>query len=156
MEFVRKTLPQQHYIFVERKASMTGTEIADAMASGFGEVFSFKEKLGIEPLSMPTAIYTEMPAGDQMAFRTGFFVSAEDAARAEGPVQSGVIMAGEAFTTTHAGPYANLHETHKALWDHMEAQGVEGATPFWEVYIDDPTTTPEAELRTEILRMAAS
>ncbi len=152
MDFVRKTLPEQHYIYVEREASMTGTEIADAMASGFGEVFSFKEKNGVKPLSMPTAIYMDMPDGEKMMFRAGFFVSAEDAARAEGQIQSGVMPAGEAFMATHVGPYAKLHETHKALWDHMEAEGVERAMPVWEVYIDDPTTVPEMEIRTEVFR----
>ncbi len=101
---------------------------------------------------MPVSVYIEMPANNAMSFRAGVFVSADDARRAEGAVKSDVMPAGEVFTTTHVGPYASLNQTHRALWDHMEKQGVAKAMPVWEVYIDDPGNTPEAQLRTEIYR----
>lgn len=41
MTFERKTLSEQRYINVDREASFTGTEIADAMVSGCGEIFGF-------------------------------------------------------------------------------------------------------------------
>ncbi|MHA7872889.1 MAG: hypothetical protein ACX939_11110, partial [Hyphococcus sp.] len=95
MKIERKTLPAQHYIYVDREASLAGNEIADAMASGFGEVFMFKEQNGVTPLSMPTSIYVEMPSGDKMTFRTGFFVSEADAQQASGNIKAGVIPAGD-------------------------------------------------------------
>lgn len=151
MTIVRKTLPAQHYLYVDRAAAFTAQSIGEAMASGFGEVFGFVQKQGIKPLSMPMAIYLEMP-GDTMRFRAGVFISAEDKDRAEGAIKSGVLPAGDVFTTTHVGPYASLNQSHKALWAHMEQQGVSKAMPVWEVYIDDPGSTPEQQLRTEIYR----
>ena len=147
-------MPEQHYIYVDREASFSGKEIANAMASGFGELFGFVEKKGVKPLSMPMAVYIEMPAGDKMAFRAGIFVNKEDAQLAEGNVKSAAMPAGDVFTTTHIGPYTNLNQTHKALWDHMETEGISKAMPVWEIYVDDPTTTPEDELRTAIYRAA--
>jgi effector-binding domain-containing protein len=153
MSIERKTLPEQHYLYVDRAASLTApAEIGEAMASGFGEVFGFVARKGVTPLAMPMSLYIEMPSGAQMAFRAGVLVSADDAKKAEGEVKAATIPAGDVFTTTHVGPYASLNQTHKALWDHMSAQGAAKAMPVWEIYVDDPQKTPEQSLRTEIYR----
>lgn len=153
MNIERKTLPEQHYLYVDRSASLTApAEIGAAMASGFGEVFGFLAQKGIQPLAMPMSVYLEMPAGDTMAFRAGVLVTADDAKKAEGNIKAGVIPAGDVCTTTHVGHYASLNQTHRALWDHMNAQGAPATMPVWEIYIDDPQSTPEDKLRTEIYR----
>ncbi|WP_306252158.1 GyrI-like domain-containing protein [Parvularcula sp. IMCC14364] len=152
MTFERKTLPEQHYVYVEREASYAGNEIAEAMGSGFGEVYMFTEENNMARLAMPMAIYMDMPAGDKMTFRTALFVSEEDAARAEGNIKAATMPAGEVMTTTHIGSYATMNQSHQALWNHMEENGIPGAMPVWEIYVDDPTTKPEEEVRTEIYR----
>ena len=144
MEFERKSLPEQHYVYVDREASFAGNEIAAAMASGFGAVFGFVGQKGVTPLSMPMAIYMEMPSGDKMQFRAGVFVSAEDAKKAEGDIKTAVMPAGDVIKGTHVGPYASLNQSHKALWDHVESEGLGKAMPVWEIYIDDPEKTPES------------
>ncbi len=85
-----------------------------------------------------------------MKFRAAVFVTEEDAKKAEGSVKAAVMEAGDALTTTHVGPYANMNQSHKALWDYADKEGLSKAMPVWEIYVDDPTSTPEAELRTEI------
>ncbi|MEO1250949.1 MAG: GyrI-like domain-containing protein [Pseudomonadota bacterium] len=153
MDIERKSLPEQHYLYVDREASFSEPgAIADAMASGFGEVFGFTQEKGVKPLSMPSSIYLEMPAGDKMAFRAAVFVSADDAARAEGAVKAASISAGDVAAATHVGPYANLSQSHKAVWDYADQNGFAKAMPVWEIYVDDPTSVPEPELRTEIYR----
>ncbi|WP_370234686.1 MULTISPECIES: GyrI-like domain-containing protein [Henriciella] len=151
MTIEKKTLPEQHYLYVERESEM-GPQIAEAMGSGFGEVFGFVGQNGIQPQSMPMTLYTDMPEGSKMKFRAGVFVSPEDAGKASGSVKAATIPAGEAVTTTHVGPYANMNVSHKALWDHCDAEGYRKAMPVWEVYVDDPTTMPEEQVRTEIFR----
>ncbi len=152
MEITRKSLPEQHYIYVDREASFSKNDIAEAMGSGFGAVFMFTKEHNVSPLSMPASIYMEMPSDDRIPFRAAFFVSADDAAKATGEVKAAVMPAGDVAAATHVGPYAGLKESHKALWDYVEAEGLAAAAPVWEIYIDDPTTVPEAELRTEIYR----
>ena len=156
MSIQRTALPEQHYIYVEREASYDGAEIAEAMGSGFGEVYMFTEQEGIERLSMPAAIYMDMPAGNKMTFRTAIFVSATDAARCKGNVKAATIPAGDVMTTTHTGPYATMNQSHQALWQHMEANSIPAAMPVWEIYVDDPTTNPEGEVRTQIYRSIAT
>lgn len=150
MSIERKTLPDQHYIYVDREASYAGSEIADAMASGFAAVFTALETAQIKALSMPMSVYTAMPSGDKVAFRAGVFVSGEDAGQIAGDVKSDTIAAGDVLTTTHVGAYATMHESHKALWDHLSAAGMSPGFPIWEIYVDDPSQTAESDVRTEI------
>ena len=145
MDFERITRDRQPYVYVERTTPMA--EIAGAMESGFGEVFGTIGAKGITPRSMPMSIYFEM--SDPLTFRIGVMVSAKDA------VASGLAtdtLPEEAITTTHRGSYASLGATHQALWKHMESEGIQPAMPVWEVYVDDPGETAEADLRTEIYR----
>lgn len=155
MNIEKKTLGEQHYIFVDRECTYEPQAIAEAMGSGFGEVFGFVGEHGITPLSGPMSLYPEMPT-EKLRFRAGVLVSAEDAARAEGNVQGGQIPAGDAMTATHVGPYSSLNQSHKALWDHADAEGFVKAMPIWEIYLDDPHETDEQELRTEIFRAIQS
>lgn len=151
MEIARKTLPEQHYLYVDRECAFDPKAIGEAMASGFGEVFGFTAANNITPLSMPMSLYTEMPSG-KLRFRACALVSAADAARADGAIKAASIPAGDVLTATHVGPYAALNQSHKAIWDHADANGLAKIMPVWEIYIDDPTTKPEAEVRTEIFR----
>ncbi|MFK7888340.1 MAG: GyrI-like domain-containing protein [Gammaproteobacteria bacterium] len=155
MDITRKTLPEQHYLYVDREAGFTGNEIADAMGSGFGEVFGFVQQHSMECMSMPVSMYVEMPNGPKMAFRCCMFVNAEDAKKATGSIKAGVIPAGDVATAMHIGSYANLNVSHKAIWDHCDAQGFEKGMPVWEHYIDDPSEVAEDQLRTELYRALA-
>ena len=145
MSFDRKSIGEQTYVYVERTTPMS--EIANAMGDGFGAVFGTLGAKGITPRSMPMSVYFEM--ADPLTFRVGAIVSAEDAA-ASGLDQD--TLPGEVVTTLHTGAYSGLGATHQALWKHMEAEGMAAAMPVWEIYIDDPGDTAEADLRTEIYR----
>ncbi|WP_044006443.1 GyrI-like domain-containing protein [Jannaschia sp. CCS1] len=148
MEFTRKTLPAQPYIYVERECAY-GPEIADAMGSAFGEIFAFVGQSGITPLSMPMSVYTGMDP-KILRFRGGVIVSTDDAAKAEGAIKSDALPAGDVMHVIHKGPYDTMNLTHKALWEHLEAQGTPGTMPTWEIYTDDPGDTAPEDLRTEI------
>lgn len=153
MNIERKTLPEQHYLYVDKEVSLANPQdIGQAMGSAFMTVFGFTGPKGITPLSMPISLYIEMPVDGMMRFRGGVFVSAEDAAKAEGDVKAGTIPAGDVYTAVHVGPYSHMNVTHKAIWDHMDSEGVGKDMPVWEVYVDDPTTVPEAECKTELYR----
>lgn len=145
MAFERKTLDPQTYVYVERTTPMA--QIAETMGSGFGEVFGTLGAKGIVPQSMPMSVYFEM--SDPLTFRIGAIVSAEDAA-ASGLAHD--TLPTEVVTTLHKGGYDGLGGTHQALWDHMTSEGIAAAMPVWEIYIDDPGETAEADLRTEIYR----
>lgn len=149
MEFVRKSLPATHYIYVPRQCP--APEIASAMGSGFGEVFGFVGEAGVMPLSMPMSLYPAMPAAE-VSFHAAVMVSAEDAAKVTGNIMAAELPAGEVMMVTHVGPYDKMYEAHQALWAHMEAEGIPAAMPVFEVYIDDPGQVAPDALRTEVYR----
>ena len=47
MKFERKTLPQKTYIYSEHTVAISGPEIAQAMGTGFGELFMLLQKQGL-------------------------------------------------------------------------------------------------------------
>lgn len=151
MEFARKTFEAQPYLYIAKETVYDGPKIAQAMGDAFGEVFGFIGQAGITPLSQPITVYHGMDP-ETLRFQAGVFVTAEDAAKATAPVQAGELPAGDAMSTVHVGPYDNLNQSHGALWKHMEAEGIPGAMPVWEIYIDDPADIDPAKLRTEIYR----
>ena len=153
MEFQRKSLEEQHYLYVAKEVPY-GPEIAEAMGAAFGEVFAFVGQNGLTPLSMPMSVYLEMDP-NILRFRAGVLVSEQDAGLANDSVKADSLPAGDAYTGTHVGSYDSLSESHKALWQHMEDSGVKGKMPVWEIYVDDPGETPPEKLRTEIFQMVA-
>ena len=154
MDFTRQTLPAQPYLYVERECPYDGPKIAEAMGSAIGEIGAFVAEKGIAALGPPMSIYLGMDPSI-LRFRTAVPVAAVDAAKAGGAVKADTLPAGDAIATTHVGTYANLNQTHRALWDHMAAEGLSGAFPIWEIYLDDPREVPEEQLRTEIRRAIA-
>ncbi|MEM9387684.1 MAG: GyrI-like domain-containing protein [Pseudomonadota bacterium] len=150
MDVERKILQEQHYLYVDRQCEY-GPKIGEAMGSAFGEVFTFNAQHGIAPISMPMTVYLEMDPRI-LRFRSGFLVTAEDAAKASGNVNAATLPAGDVMTTIHVGPYDCMNETHKALWQLMEAEGIACAMPIWEIYVDDPERVEPSKVRTEIYR----
>lgn len=149
MNFERKTFDAQPYLYVSCETTYDGPAISQAMGQGFRQVFGLVGEAGITPQSMPIAVYLGMDK-DVMRFRAGVMVSEEDADKANGTVLADRLPSGDAMTTLHTGPYAALKDTHKALWDHMEASDIKGTMPVWEIYVDDPDEVEEGKLRTEI------
>ena len=154
MEFERRTFDAQPYVYVEGESTYEPQAMADAMSTAFGKIFGLVGAAGIEPLSTPINVYLGMDP-DLLRFRAGFLVSDADAARASGEMLADTLPAGDAMAGLHVGPYENMHVSHKAMWDHMAAEGIEGAMPVWEIYVDEPGTVPPEEMRTEIYRAIA-
>ncbi|MEL6789254.1 MAG: GyrI-like domain-containing protein [Pseudomonadota bacterium] len=158
----RISLPERLFLFVEKTCTMDGPAIAEAMGAGFGAVYGFNAAQGITPVSMPVALYPQMPEGGTMTFRTGFFLSKQavekvteliNTADAPEGLQLNTIPAGDAIQTVHVGSYADLNSAHKALWDYMAIQNITPGPLVWEEYIDDPETVAEKDVRTRITRM---
>ncbi|MEM6639840.1 MAG: GyrI-like domain-containing protein [Pseudomonadota bacterium] len=156
MNIKRKTLPEQHYLYVDREADFNGPAIAQAMGAGFGELMGFIQKHSIERQGMPATMYFDMPSGPRLSFRCAMFVSEHDAAHADESIRADVIPAGDVVCGTHVGPYASLSDSHRALWSYCDEHGLTKAMPVWEHYIDDPGVVAEEQLRTEVYRRIES
>lgn len=124
---------------------------------GIGAVF---DRLGawagprglIGPQTLGVGVYFDDPASvpeSQLRSAAGITVAApvDDPA-----VETLTLPAGPCAVLRHLGPYAELERSYQWLYrEWLPASGREPADqPCWEVYVNDPRTTPPAELVTEI------
>ena len=139
----------QPMIHVTRSASMDSDEIARAMGEAFGAIGAFFGREGITPAGAPLAVYRDWD-GATMKIDVGYPVSPADAAKAGGEVASGQTPAGRALKALHNGAYMGLQQTYAAMESHIATAGLKAEGIAWEVYLNDPAQTPEAELVTEV------
>ena len=140
---------EQDYLYVTRKSSMKPEEIGKATGDAFQEVWGFMEKNHIPPAGAGLSVYYDY-SEDEMEFRVGFFVSPEDAKKAEGAVKADKTPALRVAHAVHMGPYEGLQQLYGAIMGEMQWSGHRYGKPTWEVYHNDPDTTPPAELKTEV------
>jgi effector-binding domain-containing protein len=137
------------YLYVERRSTMDPGDISAAMGRAFGDVMAFREAHGIAADGPPLSVYDDY-SPDEMTFRAGVFVVEADTAAATDEVKAGRTPGGEVLHFTHIGPYATLRDSYGTMMAHCEREGLKIGAPTWEVYVDDPETTPEHRLRTEV------
>ena len=144
----------EDYLYVLRKSSMKPEEISAAMGSAFHEVWDFMQANAITMSRGGLSVYYDY-SENEMEFRAGFLVPPEAAAKAAGAVMADKLPAVRAVHALHVGPYAGLQETYSKIMGDMKWNGHHYGKPTWEVYVNDPDTTPEAELKTEIFMALA-
>jgi effector-binding domain-containing protein len=134
-------------LYVTATAAMA--EISAVMGASFATLGQFFGLSGIVPVGPPLAVYHDWSA-DKTAVDVGFPVSAADVTKASGAILGGTTPGGSALKTVHVGPYDDFPATYAAIAAAMKAAGIPDSTRMWEVYKNEPGTTPDAELVTEI------
>lgn len=148
-EFSITTVDAQPYLYVERKSSMEPDEVGPAVGSGLQEVYAHMQGNGVPPAGSALVLYTSNADG-VMDYNVGFEISPEDMDKEHDQIKAGKTPAGKVLTHLHVGPYTNLRETYGAMMQHMESESLQWAGPCWEVYLNDPSSTAEADLKTRI------
>ncbi|HTL29086.1 MAG TPA: GyrI-like domain-containing protein [Tepidisphaeraceae bacterium] len=69
-----------------------------------------------------------------------------------GDVVVSALPTGTIATTTHFGPYPQLHAAHQAIHDWCDASGRTFAGPSWEIYghWEDSWNTNPSKIRTDV------
>ncbi len=145
-EFEFRQTTQQHTAAIRMTRPMT--QIGPAMGEAFPKIYEAVVSAGMEPTGEPLARYFDMGDGETTSFECA--VPVPSPFTANGEVEPSTIGGGEAAFAVHLGPYDRIGHTWEQLMAWVTAQGRTPAGPFWEVYIDDPEETPEAELKTEL------
>ena len=149
MNFDMVQVEETPYLYEERTCGMDPQDISAAMGDVFHNVMAFMKAHGIAPAGQAMSVYYTYDP-DKMTFRAGFSVLPEDLAKAEGTVKADVTPAGKVLSFVHTGPYSELRNSYGEMMTYAEQNGLKIRAPAWEVYVNDPATVPEEELRTDV------
>ncbi|MCG8445350.1 MAG: GyrI-like domain-containing protein [Hyphomicrobiales bacterium] len=149
MNFDMVQVEETPYLYEERTCGMDPKDISAAMGDVFHSVMAFMKAHGIAPAGQAMSVYYTYDP-DKMTFRAGFSVLPEDLAKAEGTVKADVTPAGKVLSFVHTGPYSELRNSYGEMMTYAEQNGLKIRAPAWEVYVNDPATVPEEELRTDV------
>ncbi len=139
------------------RCGLDPSEISAAIGSAFGTLMAFVQGHGLAPCGPPRTIYTgHGPEGISFTVAVPMAAPPESSSK-DGPVTVASIAGAKALRFTHHGPYANLVATYGRITQFMQAKGLMQSEadwarymPMWEEYLNDPDTTPEADLLTYI------
>jgi effector-binding domain-containing protein len=136
------------YLYAERTSSMHPEEISEKMGTAFKQVWEFMIKNSIEPAGGALSVYYDY-SPNTMTFRAGFAINRGDMANAGGDVKADVTPSGKVLHFVHKGSYATLRNDYELMMKYLQESRLEAGVPSWEIYMNDPDTTPEDELLTE-------
>jgi len=117
------------------------------LGEGYGEIMQYAGKHGIQPTGAPYAMYFNEDM-ENLQVEFGFPTAAP--IEKEGRVEAGELPAGKALTDLHTGPYSSLEETYNRILAHAKEQRLVPTGVCYELYLNDPATTPPEELKTEV------
>jgi effector-binding domain-containing protein len=157
LEFTQVDVPPILAAQVRSECSSDPIAIAGAMGPAFGAVMRYVGQHGLSMAGPPRAIYEAVDAQ-----KTQFVVAVPIDVSPAGEIQGEAAFAGglpgcKALRFTHRGPYRELPKTYGRITEFMKSTGRMTSEadwnrymPMWEEYLNDPETTPEAELLTYI------
>ncbi|NUL82843.1 MAG: GyrI-like domain-containing protein [Armatimonadetes bacterium] len=137
--------PSTPALFV--RATCEHKDIGPTFMDGLRKCFAVAEAAGATMARGPFIRYTHWRESD-CDMDGGMFT--DRLVAGEGDVISEPIGGHKALFALHVGPYEALHDTHGALHAHVDENGLELDSYCYEIYIDDPETTPPESLRTEV------
>jgi effector-binding domain-containing protein len=154
LESMEVTVPQSLLAQLERTSSNMG-DLGPDMSAAFGALYAAIARAGITPSGPPRAIYTAW-GPNEVRFTVALPID-----RAPAVVPEGITVAASpertALRFVHHGSYRELRATYGRIEAWLrERGGIKRPddwaryAPMWEEYMNDPSTTPEADLVTRI------
>jgi AraC family transcriptional regulator len=145
----RKEILPQPILMVRRR--IKPSEVAQTLAAVLGRVFAYAQQHGIPLAGQPLTRYLEWGPG-LWTVEAGMPIAASpDELIADTEIKAGTLPGGPVATTTHIGDYGTLSQTHAAVQQWIEAQGLTPSGAPWEVYTTDPADYPDPkDWRTDI------
>ena len=134
--------------YVRKTCGVSPNEISAAMGEGFGELMGALGQAGVAPVGAPMAAYHDY-GGEETTFDVCMPISPDAAEKVKG-ARVAETVGGRSLRTLHKGPYAALKSTYDRFWSELGARKLTPRGPSYEVYLNDPGVTPEADLLTEI------
>ncbi|MET4683319.1 AraC family transcriptional regulator [Brevundimonas faecalis] len=143
-----ETIPAQRCVGMDHVGSYMG--IDHAMGRLFGELAA-RGVLPAQP-AMKAVFFDDPDLGPEEALRSRACLPVADEAMIDAPLVETVLRGGVYARLAYTGPYADMRGAYRWLlgvW--LPASGYEpDDAPIFEAYLNDPSSTPQNELRTDI------
>jgi effector-binding domain-containing protein len=133
-----------------RQIVTPAADLPKVLGESYGMIMRYLGAQGVQPTGAPYVAYFNMDM-QALNIEVGFPVSKPIPPYEQ--VESGEIPAGEYANTLHAGSYQELKAAYHALTEFVTNQNHEPTGVVYEIYLNDPSITPEDQLKTQILFM---
>ena len=123
-------------------------ELPKVLGQSFAAVAQYLAEKGEQPAGPVFVAYYNMDM-QNLDIEAGFPVARELEGR--GAIRSSEIPGGDLASCVFTGPYSDMVPAYEALKTWVEGQGREPTGVSYEIYLNDPQTTPQQELQTRII-----
>lgn len=123
-------------------------DLPRVLGEAYQKIVTHLGNSGHSPAGPPFVAYHNDDMQD-LDLEIGFPV--KEALQTEGDIEASEIPQGSYASTMHIGPYNQVAGAYQRLSSWVETEGRKPAGPAYELYLNDPATTPESALQTLIL-----
>lgn len=148
-----RTYPDRQILYVERRSDENGS-FEEAAPGAIHALMQYVQETNA-PVRFETfcGITPDDMRGDRA--HTRYWAAVEIAGdptqlTPSQDVQVGTLAGGKELVYVAQGSYDNLPQWWETFEAYRAARNIPFRGPSYEAYVDDPSTTPEAELRTEL------
>ncbi len=138
--------PAQPTLSVRLRTSVQ--RLPQVIGQSYGAILQHASQMGCHPIGAPFVAYYNMDM-ENLDVEIGF--PFEKKVEGKGDVLASEIPGGKAATCLHVGPFDQLGDSYEALRQWMEENGYMPSGVAYEFYLNDPQTTPPAELQTRLV-----
>ncbi|WP_283134163.1 MerR family transcriptional regulator [Rhizohabitans arisaemae] len=142
-----ENLPAQIVASLRRHTDLAG--VGATIAEGFGTLVGVLTEAGQGPSGAPFLVFHDIIDAENDG-DIDVCLPIASPVTAPSPVQVGEMAAITAAVTTHRGRYDEISPAYHALTTWISEHGHEVAGPPRETYLNDPTTTAQADLLTQV------
>ncbi len=139
------------YAYATGSSGADPVSVGAALGEAYGEVMAFLGQRRLSQVGPPLAVTNHWDASGY-GFDAGIPVSAptEMQIPEDSVVKIGKIEPGLAVRAIHRGPYDGIAATGEKLEAYLAVQGFEAAGRSWDVFVNDPGSTPPESLETHL------
>lgn len=123
-------------------------KLPQALSKTYQTIMKYLDELGEDPPAAPFSAYYNMDMQD-LDVEAGFLVW-EKLPEKNG-IQSSQIPSGKYAVCIHTGAYNKIEAAYDALMNWVKEKGYTPTGISYELYWNDPTITPEDELKTRLM-----
>ena len=124
--------------------------VGAALHGTLPDVFSHLQANGVAMVGAPFVRYHPAASGAAERFNIEAGIPVGGPFPETDRIRAGTLPGGPAITTLHVGSYDGLPGAFDSLMAWRAEHGRDAAA-HWEIYEDDPSTTPAEELRTRLV-----